>query len=83
MLVLQLSERLAFEPIAGYISSSRDERVWTGAVSGWRDLTIAVRDEWSGARLGVLSVGLGDADNEKSSPSKRPGVIRACAIAIS
>lgn len=41
---LPVAERLAFEPIAGYISSSRDERVWTGAVSGWRDLTITDRD---------------------------------------
>lgn len=44
---LPIAERLAFEPIAGYISSSRDERVWTGAVGGWRDLTIADRDDWS------------------------------------
>ncbi|MBS0186442.1 MAG: M20/M25/M40 family metallo-hydrolase [Planctomycetes bacterium] len=43
---LPIAERLAFEPIAGYISSSRDERVWTGAVSGWRDLTIAERDSF-------------------------------------
>ncbi|MBX3388478.1 MAG: M20/M25/M40 family metallo-hydrolase [Phycisphaeraceae bacterium] len=41
---LPVAERLAFEPIAGYISSSRDERVWTGAVPGWRDLTNADRD---------------------------------------
>lgn len=41
---LPVAERLAFEPIAGYISSSRDERVWTGAVSGWRDLSITDRD---------------------------------------
>lgn len=41
---LPVAERLAFEPIAGYISSSRDERVWTGAVSGWRDLNISERD---------------------------------------
>ncbi|MGH7242452.1 MAG: M20/M25/M40 family metallo-hydrolase [Phycisphaerales bacterium] len=43
---LPIAERLAFEPIAGYISSSRDERVWTGAVAGWRDLTIADRDSF-------------------------------------
>jgi len=42
---LPVAERLAFEPIAGYISSSRDERVWTGAVSGWRDLNITDRDD--------------------------------------
>ncbi|MBN8596231.1 MAG: M20/M25/M40 family metallo-hydrolase [Planctomycetes bacterium] len=42
---LPIAERLAFEPIAGYISSSRDERVWTGAVSGWRDLSITDRDD--------------------------------------
>lgn len=44
---LPIAERLAFEPIAGYISSSRDERVWTGAVGGWRDLSITDRDDWS------------------------------------
>jgi len=42
---LPIAERLAFEPIAGYISSSRDERVWTGAVAGWRDLSISDRDD--------------------------------------
>ncbi len=41
---LPVAERLAFEPIAGYVSSSRDERVWTGAVAGWRDLKIEDRD---------------------------------------
>lgn len=40
---MPIAERLAFEPIAGYISSSRDERVWTGAVAGWRDLSIDER----------------------------------------
>jgi carboxypeptidase Q len=43
---LSIEERLAFEPIAGYVSSSRDERVWTGAVAGWRDLTIDQRDSF-------------------------------------
>lgn len=42
---LPIAERLAFAPIAGYISSSRDERVWTGAVAGWRDLSITDRDD--------------------------------------
>lgn len=37
---LTVSERLALEPVAGYISTSRDERVWTGSVSGWRSLNV-------------------------------------------
>ena len=43
---LSIAERMVFEPIAGYVSSSRDERVWTGAVAGWRDLTIDQRDSF-------------------------------------
>lgn len=35
---LSIPERLALEPVAGYISTSRDERVWTGAVPKWREL---------------------------------------------
>jgi hypothetical protein len=42
---LPIAERLVFEPIAGYVSSSRDERVWTGAVAGWRDLSIDQRNK--------------------------------------
>ncbi len=34
-------ERLAFDGVAGYITASRDERVWTGAVPNWRELDIA------------------------------------------
>ena len=33
-------ERLALEEVAGYISTSRDERVWTGAIPGWRQLDV-------------------------------------------
>ncbi|MEI7658564.1 MAG: M20/M25/M40 family metallo-hydrolase [Phycisphaerae bacterium] len=38
---LSLVERLAQSGAAGYISTSRDERVWTGAVPGWRELDLA------------------------------------------
>lgn len=38
---LSLPERVALEPVAGYLSTSRDERVWTGAINGWRDLNLA------------------------------------------
>ncbi|CAN5707938.1 M28 family metallopeptidase [soil metagenome] len=38
---LTIFEEVSLEPVAGYISSSRDERVWTGSVKGWRDLTEA------------------------------------------
>jgi carboxypeptidase Q len=37
---LTIPERVALVDVAGYISTSRDERVWTGAVPGWRDKTI-------------------------------------------
>lgn len=36
---LSVQERLALEPVAGYITTSRDERVWTGGAPGWRELT--------------------------------------------
>lgn len=58
---LPVAERLAFEPIAGYISSSRDERVWTGAVPGWRDLTNADRDSTDDDQVHV-QVRLSDYD---------------------
>ncbi len=32
-----LRDRLAFDEVAGFISSSRDERVWTGGLRGWRE----------------------------------------------
>ncbi|MCC6427403.1 MAG: M20/M25/M40 family metallo-hydrolase [Phycisphaerales bacterium] len=35
---LPILERLAFDGVAGYITASRDERVWTGAIPGWREL---------------------------------------------
>jgi hypothetical protein len=37
---IPLPQRLEAHDVAGYISTSRDERVWTGAINGWRDLTI-------------------------------------------
>lgn len=37
---LTVVERLALEPVAGYISTSRDERVWTGAAPKWRELDL-------------------------------------------
>lgn len=35
---LSIPERLSLEPIAGYIATSSDERVWTGGAPGWRNL---------------------------------------------
>ena len=35
---LTVLERLAFDDVAGYVSTTRDERVWTGAAPGWRTL---------------------------------------------
>lgn len=35
---MSIPERLTFDSVAGYISTSRDERVWTGAVPGWSTL---------------------------------------------
>ncbi len=37
---LKLAERVACSPVAGYISSSKDERVWTGGARGWRTMTM-------------------------------------------
>ncbi|MGQ0629107.1 MAG: hypothetical protein ACT4PL_13540, partial [Phycisphaerales bacterium] len=37
---LPIPQRVMFDGIAGYISTSRDERVWTGSVGGWRNLTM-------------------------------------------
>ena len=34
---LPIRERLLFDGINGWIATSRDERVWTGAISGWRE----------------------------------------------
>ena len=34
---LPIRERLMFDGINGWIATSRDERVWTGAISGWRE----------------------------------------------
>ncbi|MBX9736672.1 MAG: M20/M25/M40 family metallo-hydrolase, partial [Phycisphaerales bacterium] len=33
---LSVRERVALIDVAGYISTSRDERVWTGSISDWR-----------------------------------------------
>lgn len=35
---LPMAQRVVFDGVAGFISTSRDERVWTGAVPGWREL---------------------------------------------
>lgn len=35
---LPILERLAFDGVAGFITASRDERVWTGALPWWREL---------------------------------------------
>lgn len=37
---MSVQERVALLPVAGYISTSRDERVWTGGVNGWRELKL-------------------------------------------
>ncbi|MGD9688144.1 MAG: M28 family peptidase [Phycisphaerales bacterium] len=37
---VDLPARLIFDGVAGFIMSSRDERVWTGSVRGWRELEI-------------------------------------------
>lgn len=37
---LTVPERVALEPVAGYVSTSRDERVWTGGINGWRELKL-------------------------------------------
>jgi carboxypeptidase Q len=37
---LSVPERVALEPVAGYVSTSRDERVWTGGINGWRELDL-------------------------------------------
>lgn len=34
---LPWQERIVFDGPAGYIGTSRDERVWTGAINGWRE----------------------------------------------
>ena len=33
---LSLLDRLALEPVAGFISTGRDERIWTGGAPDWR-----------------------------------------------
>jgi len=37
---LSVAEKVALIDVAGYISTSRDERIWTGAVPGWREKTV-------------------------------------------
>jgi len=37
---LGVLERLALGGVAGFVSTGRDERVWTGAAPGWRSLDI-------------------------------------------
>lgn len=36
-----MMQRVSLLPVAGFISCSRDERVWTGGIRGWRELTIS------------------------------------------
>lgn len=36
---LPIIDRMNFDGILGFISSSRDERVWTSAAPGWREMT--------------------------------------------
>ncbi len=37
---LPIAQRVVFDGIAGFLSTTRDERVWPGPVTGWRDLTV-------------------------------------------
>lgn len=37
---LKLGERIALAGVAGYVSTSRDERIWTGGAPGWRETTV-------------------------------------------
>ncbi len=41
---IELPARLALEGVAGFIMSSRDERVWTGSIKGWREMTAETVD---------------------------------------
>ncbi|MEK6703125.1 MAG: M20/M25/M40 family metallo-hydrolase [Planctomycetota bacterium] len=34
---IAIPERVIFDGVAGFLSTTRDERVWTGAVPGWRE----------------------------------------------
>lgn len=43
---LPIETRVCFKGIAGFISTSKDERVWTGAISGWRDLDPTKPESW-------------------------------------
>jgi carboxypeptidase Q len=36
---LPLFERIAFDGIAGFVSTSRDDRVWTTSARGWREMS--------------------------------------------
>lgn len=36
---LALFERVAFDGVAGFISTSRDDRVWTTSARGWREMS--------------------------------------------
>lgn len=37
---MTIPEKLAVAGVAGFISASRDERVWTGQLNGWRELSL-------------------------------------------
>jgi hypothetical protein len=38
---IALPQRLIFDGVAGFISTTRDERVWTGGAPGWRERAMA------------------------------------------
>jgi carboxypeptidase Q len=37
---LPIGQRIIFDGVAGFISTSRDERVWTGGATGWRERVV-------------------------------------------
>lgn len=50
-------ERVVFSDIAGFIATSRDERVWTGGAGGWRELDLDKMD-----KIPQVSIRLSDYD---------------------
>ncbi|MBL8756946.1 MAG: M20/M25/M40 family metallo-hydrolase [Phycisphaerae bacterium] len=58
---IDLPARTIFDGVAGFIMASRDERVWTGAVNGWRELTPEKVDPEV-----IVSVRSGDYDHINS-----------------
>lgn len=43
---IDIRSRLVFDGVAGFISPSRDERVWTGGYGGWRRLDPTKPETW-------------------------------------